>query len=90
MSLIISEKSYQFFQNYAMILKLYNRVYTPCVTISRTLRLGVRQFSENASTIRTIKDVDLADFPPEKIRNFRKSISSNYKEIFYLILHGYI
>ena len=65
-----------------MILKLYNRVYTPCVTVSRTLRIGVRQFSENAPNIRTIKDVDLADFPPEKIRNFRKSISTNYKEIF--------
>jgi len=39
------------------------------VKVTRSCRLGIRQFSESSNNL-TIKDVDLKNFPPHKIRNF--------------------
>ena len=36
----------------------------------KSVRFTRRTFSDQKSKVQTIRDVDLANFPPEKIRNF--------------------
>jgi hypothetical protein len=56
-----------------MIFTVSRRLCCPCRRGLATLtRVSLRAFSDSdaAERRRSIKDVDLADFPPERIRNF--------------------
>ena len=57
---------------FRMILTVSRRLCCPCRGLPALMRISLRPFSDtdDPTRRRSIKDINLADFPPERIRNF--------------------